>query len=98
LAPLAVPICTRAVIHLIGRVRKGSMSMSCLYGTLFVARSAQWLSEVKRIRGKKQPLTAARAQGLRDQVSASQQPARATRTLKLKPTRPMVLPRRKVSR
>ena len=36
--------------------------MSCFYGTLFAPVSAQWPANVKRIRSKKLPLTAAAVQ------------------------------------
>jgi len=39
--------------------------------------SETWVSEVKRIRGKKQPLTAAGLQALRDEYTRTIAPARA---------------------
>ena len=39
--------------------------------------SDTWVSEVKRIRGKKQPLTAAGVKGLRDEYTRTIAPARA---------------------
>ena len=39
--------------------------------------SDTWVSEVKRIRGKKQPLTAAGVQGLRAEYTRTIAPARA---------------------
>ena len=47
--------------------------------------SNTWVSEVKRIRGKKQPLTAAGLHGLRDEYPRTIEPARAlaAETLKL---------------
>jgi hypothetical protein len=50
--------------------------------------SDTWVSEVKRIRGKKLPLTAAGVQGLREEYTRSIEPARAlaTETLKLERT------------
>jgi hypothetical protein len=39
--------------------------------------SDTWVAEVKRIRGKKQPLTAAGVQGLRDEYTRTIAPARA---------------------
>ena len=39
--------------------------------------SDTWVTEVKRIRGKKQPLTAAGVQGLRAEYTRSIAPARA---------------------
>ena len=50
--------------------------------------SDTWVSEVKRIRGKKQPLTAAGVKGLRDEYTRTIAPARAlaAETLKLERT------------
>jgi hypothetical protein len=50
--------------------------------------SDTWVGEVKRIRGKKLPLTAARVQGLRAEYTRTIEPARAlaTETLKLERT------------
>jgi hypothetical protein len=47
-----------------------------------------WVGEVKRIRGKKQPLTAAGLQGLREEYTRTIAPARAlaAETLKLEHT------------
>jgi hypothetical protein len=47
--------------------------------------SDTWVGEVKRIRGKKLPLTAAGVQGLRDEYTRTIEPARvlAAETLKL---------------
>ena len=50
--------------------------------------SDTWVAEVKRIRGKKLPLTAAGVQGLREEYTRSIDPARAlaTETLTLERT------------
>jgi hypothetical protein len=50
--------------------------------------SDTWVGEVKRIRGKKQPLTAAEVQGLREEYTRTIEPARtlAAETLKLERT------------
>jgi hypothetical protein len=50
--------------------------------------SDTWVAEVKRIRGKKQPLTAADVHGLRDEYTRTIAPARAlaTETLTLERT------------
>jgi len=50
--------------------------------------SDTWVSEVKRIRGKKLPLTSASVQGLREEYTRAIAPARAlaTETLKLERT------------
>ena len=50
--------------------------------------SDNWVGEVKRIRGKKQPLTAAGVHGLRDEYTRTIEPARAlaAETLKLERT------------
>lgn len=52
------------------------------------ARSFNWGGEVKRIRGKKRPLTAAGVQGLRAEYTRTFEPARAlaTETMKLERT------------
>jgi hypothetical protein len=42
--------------------------------------SDTWVGEVKRIRGKKQPLTAAGVHGLRDEYTRTIEPARALAT------------------
>lgn len=39
--------------------------------------SNTWVGEVKRVRGKKQPLTAAGVHGLRDEYTRTIEPARA---------------------
>jgi hypothetical protein len=50
--------------------------------------SDTWVAEVKRIRGKKRPLTAAGVRGLRDEYTRTLEPARvlATETLTLERT------------
>jgi hypothetical protein len=50
--------------------------------------SDTWVAEVKRIRGKKLPLTAAGVQGLRDEYTGTIEPARAlaAKTLSLERT------------
>jgi hypothetical protein len=45
--------------------------------TLAELDSNTWVSEVKRIRGKKQPLTAAGLHALRDEYTRTIEPARA---------------------
>jgi hypothetical protein len=49
--------------------------------------SNTWISEVKRIRGKKQPLTAAVLHALRDEYTRTIEPARAFAAGTLKPHR-----------
>ena len=61
--------------------------------TLFAATkldSDTWVGEVKHIRGKKLPLTAAGVHGLRDEYTRTIEPARAlaAETMKLEPTYP----------
>ena len=46
--------------------------------------SNTWVSEVKRIRGKKQPLTAAGLHALRDEYTRTIEPARALAAIRRK--------------
>ena len=59
------------------------MRLSCFCATVSAPLSAGWLAEVKRLHGKKQPLSAGGLHALRDEYTRTIAPARAAETLSM---------------